>query len=280
MHNSAECKLCLSKQANKKNSHIIPKAISKKWHKLQTNGVAHRINTESISNTSDFVQDSPKEDFIFCESCEIKISRIESYSMKHWFNKIKSDANTHEFSIERYQKCKIKECLNLDPIAFRLFLYSIVWRAHISNHLSFKDFKLECNEAENLRIILDSYLDVDHSKTLANCKIVSKHFKFYPFVLWIEAKKSNKRDFLLFNPYLKNPYLLNIYNFRVHISFNGNKQLRGRRIAINDKNENIKILIKNKLEWEKETYKAEEQMKEWRIEYLKKNKNLLNHKNS
>src|SRR5690606_9376272 len=69
------CKLCLNNEADKRNSHIIPKFMGKRLFESKPK---HGIQID-IRGKQSKIQDIPKEHYIFCSKCEKRFSRLEHY---------------------------------------------------------------------------------------------------------------------------------------------------------------------------------------------------------
>ena len=120
------CKLCLSKKADKKNSHIIPKFLGKRLFDHFPNR-----HTLMVCRGTDKIvkwQDIPKEDFILCGPCENRFELLETY-----FSKRLNDLFAFEEFPQRFQLLKIynQEFIKtkFKPELFILFIYSMIWRA-------------------------------------------------------------------------------------------------------------------------------------------------------
>lgn len=77
------------------------------------------------------IQDTPKENFIFCKNCEKRLEFLETFISRkitsiNNYNNLKNDFNLIENGTN-----KILKCLKISPIGFKLFIYSIVWRTSI-----------------------------------------------------------------------------------------------------------------------------------------------------
>ena len=78
------------------------------------------------------VQDTFKESHILCTMCEKRIEVIETL-----FSKIIDDIHNYEkhpnkFTLGRLGTQDFINCNDLNPVLYKLFLYSLVWRASIS----------------------------------------------------------------------------------------------------------------------------------------------------
>lgn len=145
-----KCLLCNERDALQKSSHIVPKFLgqgifegTKPRHGiLWTKGDRKRK-----------VQDTIKEDYIFCPGCERGISVLETYcSLRlEQYDNIRFFKNFKHFKNGEFE---FFECRKFDIRIFNLFIYSIVWRVSICNDLGFLKFKLSNVDEEALRLIL------------------------------------------------------------------------------------------------------------------------------
>jgi len=148
------CNLCKDRIANQRNSHILPGFLKKDYLKT-TSRFFHSIiiGTRKLK----IEQDLPKEDFIFCSHCENRFNTIETIISKHLSNsyQILQTKSYPKFRMLEYEYQLFKNC---NPKVFTLFVYSLIWRMHISNHPVFEDFVLPENCAEDLRKTLHNFL--------------------------------------------------------------------------------------------------------------------------
>lgn len=159
-----KCKLCLKAEADKKKSHIIPKFMGKR---LFESNPRYGIQID-ITGKQSKIQDIPKEDYIFCSNCENRFARLEHYfSLK--LNSIHNYANEKEkFKVYSNGDNSFLECFKVSYNALKLFNYTLIWRASISNHYSFKKYKLPKFYEEKVREVLDINLSVSQSEILEN----------------------------------------------------------------------------------------------------------------
>ncbi|NBC58706.1 MAG: hypothetical protein GVY05_10550 [Bacteroidetes bacterium] len=112
------------------------------------------------------IQDIPKENFMLCEQCEKRFEHIETLTSR----KITSINNYNNlkdrFKIKEHGKNKILECLTINPIEFKIFIYSIIWRVSISSLQEFDTFKLDDTTENDLRVCLDKTLKSNHKELL------------------------------------------------------------------------------------------------------------------
>ncbi|MCX2681057.1 hypothetical protein OOZ15_13980 [Galbibacter sp. EGI 63066] len=159
-----KCKLCLKAEADKKNSHIIPKFMGERLFEAKPR---HGIQID-ITGKQSKIQSIPKEDFIFCSNCEKRFERLETYFARkltsiHNYTNEKDKFKVHSGGVN-----SILECFKVSYNALKLFNYSLVWRASISNHFLFEKYKLPESYEEKLRGILDANLFISHSGLINN----------------------------------------------------------------------------------------------------------------
>ncbi len=145
-----KCKLCLKEKELIKKSHIIPdfmyRGIFDDNHFLiQTN----LKNLKRISKRPSGMYDEN----ILCKKCDNEvIGKFETYASRILLPKVKTKNNAIvNTTISSSEKgLKIIHFKNIDYKKFKLFLISILWRSHISEHPFFKVVKLG-KHAEILR---------------------------------------------------------------------------------------------------------------------------------
>src|SRR5579863_8869011 len=153
------CLLCGRNAATKTNSHIFPRFISTEF--LGKKGTPRRGFTLDSSVKPDkkprVTQDSPKENYILCEECESYFSVLGSYSagvFNNWKEKVRS-GEFYKTTVNA--DISVINFITADPAIIRLFIYSIFWRAGISSHYLFEDYKLDRTIEKELRNILLSF---------------------------------------------------------------------------------------------------------------------------
>jgi hypothetical protein len=183
--NNKECNLCKDKIADKENSHIIPKFMCKGL--FEDTKPRHSI---ALNQSGKFknIQDTPKENNIFCKSCEKRLEIIETYFARkiidiHNYINLKNNFEFNKVSNQEYLICK-----NINPIAFKIFIYTLIWRTSISKLNEFLKFKIEENIEEELRKFLDDNLKLTHRELVEN---------------FTEIKKTPNYDFCIFKPKVK-----------------------------------------------------------------------------
>ena len=157
------CKLCLNREADKPNSHIIPKFLAKRL--FESTKPRHSISIDR-KGKSKKIQDTPKESFILCKLCEKRLEHLETLISRK-ITSINNYNNLKEkFKLNELGKNKVLECLNINPIGFKIFVYSIVWRTSISSLPEFETFKLDDKTEDKLRVFLNQILKNGHTELI------------------------------------------------------------------------------------------------------------------
>lgn len=164
------CKLCLKREADKPNSHIIPKFISKRLFESTKPRHSIEINRKGKSRK---IQDTPKENFILCNSCEKRLEYLETLISRKIISINNYKNLKNDFNLIKIGNTRILQCLKIDPISFKLFIYSVVWRTSISNLKYFESFKLDSETEGLLRSSLDRYLKCSHSELVKSISKIS-----------------------------------------------------------------------------------------------------------
>jgi len=116
-----------------------------------------------ISGRQNRIQDTPKEDYIFCSECEERFAKIEHYFSLRLTSIHNYKNETHKFKLYGIGNNQILECLNIPINEMRLFNYSLIWKTSISNLYEFKKFKIPAEYEERLRVFLNTYLTTSHN---------------------------------------------------------------------------------------------------------------------
>jgi hypothetical protein len=188
--NHPNCKLCLTNPADKRNSHIIPKFLCKGLYEASAPRHALLVNRNGKRQK---VQDIPKEHNILCSLCEKKIEVVETL-----FSQVVEDIHNYsdlreKFVIFRIGKQDYLECLELNPTLYKLFLYSLVWRASISNLYAYAPFNLSKTSEETIRSFLNSNLSLTKHGLLNNLQSITSIPLFHNCIIKPKEKSPNSR---------------------------------------------------------------------------------------
>lgn len=216
-----KCLLCGKNDATKRNSHILPRFISTNFLGPKT-GKRQGFSLDSQTPVSidekgevisrpQKIQDSPKEDYILCDECEAYFSILETGSAplyNDWSTKVMKG----EFKITKLDDhFSFVECLSASASLNRLFVYSMYWRASISSHNLFSDYKLSESLEQSLKSILLDYKAITKAELIA--KMGQKPIYIHPYcVMTAESFEDETANVLAaLNP--GNPASLNVDRF-------------------------------------------------------------------
>lgn len=148
------CKLCNNEKELIGRSHIFPD--------FMYTGIGDEINRLHIISSLNPLQKRKPEQSgahernILCKDCETKLSQLERYPNNNFYSKSYRISKENFEHVTNSDGGNIIRCKNIDYDKFKLFLESLIWRASISSHQLFKNFKLLSQEEEKLRNSLDS----------------------------------------------------------------------------------------------------------------------------
>lgn len=244
----SKCKLCLIKIADKKNSHIIPKFMGKRL--FESTSPRHGVKIDGNGNLKK-IQDSPKEDYIFCSSCEERFAKLE-----HYFSlKLKSIHNylneKDKFKIHTIQNNIILECYKIPFNTIKLFNYSLVWRASISNMHEFSSFKLNEFNEEILRTFLNSNLTLSYNQLTETLKNIQNKTSFDSYFFKCTVKNKYSRG--IFAAYEFSKYSFGLFLVDIIIFFYTDKSKIPNEFKIisNIQTENALIAMTDIPNWKK-----------------------------
>ncbi|UPQ79627.1 hypothetical protein M0M57_02020 [Flavobacterium azooxidireducens] len=200
--------------STKKNSHIFPKFLSTIF--LGAKGTSRKgydLSSENILKKKPrVIQDSIKEDYILCEDCEAYFGVIEGISTDTFLN-WKQKVITGEYLLKKIiDDLELLECVTADKKNIFLLIYSIFWRASISEDIFFKNFKIISEFEEELRIILLAHKSIKKTEYLENLKKIAD-FKIFPVSIMTAKSFTNNTANMLFAPSSIDPYSLIVDQF-------------------------------------------------------------------
>jgi hypothetical protein len=126
----------------------------------------NRINVISSEtpNVKAKVQNGAYEQYILCSDCDNNIlSKLERYANNHLYSQPYREDNDKFEQITNIHGINVIRCKHLDFSGYKLFLESLLWRASVSTHGLFQNFKLSNEQEEMLRnsIYSSTPLEVD-----------------------------------------------------------------------------------------------------------------------
>lgn len=256
-----KCKLCLTNDSDQTGSHITSAFLLASQIGKRGEEISHVLTTNPDQDYSENTGDKElKEDNLFCRDCEKRISFIENIFSSEITNKIEDEKFAANFPITSIGEIGYSSCIRISPIAFHLFIYSILWRASISSNQIYQNLNLGEVIEEDLRFTIDLFLPntVDHKiiqKTDAwvimveNCQYLFNYFPYY--ILKAEKLEEKSRTYEFFDNLSSDPYQIIINEYIILPFFErmtyGDDFLQVKRFtvisAINNIYESAKVII-------------------------------------
>lgn len=240
------CNLCQINKADKLKSHIIPKFLSKRIfeHTKPRYTLAMRKTGKAFK-----IQDTPKEDNILCEECERRFEFIETlFSRKitsiNNFTNLKND-----FDIVVLGKNKILECLKVNPTSFKIFIYSLIWRASISKLEAFDKFKLPNEVEDNLRFFLNKNLCSSHSELINSFDKIVDTPEYHFIVFKPEFRNESARG--IYSAYQIDVNKFGVFTVDFSIFFHTKEESIDplSKIVSNKQNEKVRMVLTGTDKW-------------------------------
>lgn len=192
------CKLCKKRPANKSGSHVLPFSListsitenasgkrdkeimyqlkpSKTYKYIARGVLPEGIEKESLitSNIEKVDNNLATVDYDFCTTCENRFGNIEEYFSSNVIKKLKKTVSVDSEKTENVQ------IFNIDARLIYLYVYLLFWRCSVTNIYS---INLNKEFEENLRVILDNYLEEGNIKTVINKLNKNTLFSINPFL--------------------------------------------------------------------------------------------------
>lgn len=245
------CLLCKSNPATKTKSHILPKFLSTGYLGSKGQRKGYTLNTETVlDGKRKVVQDSVKEDFIVCPDCESYFSVLEDLSSSlflRWRDKIA----TRECTLNHIEDdLTVLTCRYLSPHILNLFIYSMFWRASISDHDVFINTRLAPSFEEELRQILLQYQST--SKTTFLDKLTTlPPVPAYPSAIMSATSFIDETKNFLYASHTQNPYVLLIDKYLFWL-FDSEDNAKGNGLTsyFNRQSDEFKIVLFSANVWD------------------------------
>lgn len=151
MNQNGACRLCSKNAKLLKKAHVIPNFMYK--------GIIHDghmilANIKDTNKPAQKMQSGFWEKYILCEKCDnVLLGQLERYASSILYGG-KNDA-TFTSQIDK-NGIEVLEIKGVDSTKFKLFILSILWRAHISSNPFFKDVHIPQHEQKLRQLILRS----------------------------------------------------------------------------------------------------------------------------
>lgn len=135
------CPLCNRNEATKTNCHIFPRFLGESMRKSKKSSRVIEIKKDMFFKKISTKQDTAKENYLLCPKCETFINdNYERIVASSFYNK-RNELNTYSrYSDGNGFTYRIYD--NLDYQCFKVFCYSLLFRASVASVSPFKEFKL------------------------------------------------------------------------------------------------------------------------------------------
>lgn len=146
---------------------------------------------------------------------------------------------------------QLLECLNINPMLFKLFIYSLVWRCSISTLPEFFNFRLKNETEDEIRKFLKSSLRRSHQELIISLPDIIEYPKYNLCVF--KPKHINIRSRGILAAYQMSDYYYGIFTSDLIIYFFQDERLIDDRLQnlSNDQNNIVKIILANTDSWQK-----------------------------
>ncbi len=222
------CLLCNTNLASQTNSHIFPRFMGVTMLTSSNN------KREGYTTTTDFIdklksgnkikpeQDTPKEDFILCPSCENNFEKLEThFANKHYKVIDKPSLLNNKTDEVLINKMPVIVNKKMDYIIYKKLIYSMLYRASITSLPQFTNIHLPENNKNSIRqIILNEIEFIDYPTYSI---IPARDTEYTKNCIYANSELDNKAHLLCVNDYIfiidfgSQSYLLkNIARFKNH----------------------------------------------------------------
>lgn len=267
-----KCRLCKKADANQTGSHItscfMVNSLLGDRDKEEGFIISSRGGDFTINRKADFL----KDDFIFCRGCESRLSYLEGYFSSEFTNKIDEVQYSANFPVISEGNTNVCQPTNINPLAFHLLIYSVLWRAHISNNPFFTKYKIPEEVAESIRLTLDTVLPPyqnfkvkgKYKEWISELDSVKDLIKFYPYVIlkteWVGQDRT--QNLIYFSDIENSPYHHLINEFVILAFFNNHgmdfvkqdyfelSEKYNLHYALNSKIDDLKIGVLRLADWQ------------------------------
>ncbi|MBK9792158.1 MAG: hypothetical protein IPP60_03450 [Sphingobacteriales bacterium] len=239
---NSDCLLCKQSKALKTNSHIIPGFMTKSILGNTNKKRVYLLGTDRMHKSAEYSQDTDKEDYILCTSCEKYLSILETYIANRLHDRLWNIRYESQFPTYSNGEIKWRVCEQIDESIFRLFFYSIIWRCHIASTEVCKNFKLIEEEAESIRVPLLACKYDKHADFIANLPAYVDEIPIFPFIIFTAENFGDRtKNIISPNSSTRNPYEFIFNEYVLYFSFTNNEKQNEFQFLNNTDNSKIKI---------------------------------------
>lgn len=240
------CKLCKTRIANKKNSHIISKFLGKGLFTTIPHRYAIAFGKNGIKEK---IQDTVKEDYIFCKSCEKRMELVETFFAKKLREIYAYEQFEDKFRVSESKGQEYLEAQELHPNIYKLFFYLQAWRLSISKSGYYKNYKLDEEIEEKLRRFLDLNLQTTHKALIQNLDFCIEDPELLTcFIIPKQIDESTRGIYTAYQFY-EESYILLALHFAFMLFTDAEKADDAYKLFGNRFNETVKIALGNRDSW-------------------------------
>jgi hypothetical protein len=161
------------------------------------------------------VQDTPKEDFILCKTCEKRIEILETH-----FARVIDGIHAYRSLPQKFKLWQIGtqqfiECEEIHPTLLKLFLYSLIWRASISSLFELLSFKLIKQDEENLRNFLNSNLATNKTLLFTSLNSITDVPLYHSCIIKPKDKSASSRGIFSISSMSDTAHVLLLIDFAI-----------------------------------------------------------------
>lgn len=160
--------MCCKNKATKRKSHIFPKFLGKSLLDNDNYKRAYTI-TDSLDKPIPS-QDIPKQDYLFCPNCErLLADKFETPLANSFYNVV--DQKSEYFQVRIKNSFTYRVYYKVDYLRFKKLLYSILFRASISDLIEFEEFQIDKYYEDEIRkMLLDDNYFTDYPIYMLTCR--------------------------------------------------------------------------------------------------------------
>jgi len=242
------CPLCNKNPADNRNSHIIHKFLGKPLFNKVKPKYSLQVTREGKTRK---IQDIPKEDFLICGKCEKRFEILETYFSKKLIAIGDYGNRKTQFKVSQIRGNNILSCLELNPLLFKLFYFSIIWRVSVTSNPLFNNFKLPKNIESEIGAFLNRNLFITHKELMDNANGISIFPKYH--LIAYKPEKINMTFTGILAALQMSPNKYGIFTSDMILIFHLNEKEIGQdsEIITNKGIEKVKFIIANSEQWEK-----------------------------
>jgi len=222
-----KCKLCHESKELIKRSHLFPN--------FMYNGIPDEKNRMIVVSSAKplekkQVQTGALDEHILCANCDNSVlGELERYASNIFYKKSYLQANEDFEQLTPNPNVNLIFCKKIDFSKFKLFLESLLWRASVTSHSMFEDFKLSDEQEEELRISILNHHPLNEAS--------------FPCVMMTCENEDVKTDFVGIDPNNKDMVKFYINQF-TYTFYWGNDKINYETISMALRSDNTMIVVK------------------------------------